>query len=83
MGFNEANYSAGRLFVALNKPSRASSCLKSIKTDDGNFWGSQAKRLLQRVDEKDPLPKEDQIPEKAAPKKAAAPAKKTPAKAEK
>ena len=62
---NEANYSAGRLFVALNKPSRASSCLKSIKIDaPGSFWGSQAKRLLQRIDTKDPVPKEEQIPKK-------------------
>lgn len=66
---NEANYSAGRLFFAINKPSRASSCLKSIKTETGSFWGSQAKRLLQRVEEKDPEPKASPASE-PAPKKA-------------
>lgn len=60
---NEANYSAGRLFAALNKPARAKSCLKSIKTKSGGFWDSQAKRMLQRLTEKDPEPETTVIPE--------------------
>ena len=51
---NEANYSAARIFVSINKPERAKGCLKSIKLDNlRDFWASQAKRLLQRVDAKD------------------------------
>ena len=53
---NEANYSAGRIFYALNKTSRASSCLKSVKAEPGTFWESQSSRMLQRITEKDPEP---------------------------
>lgn len=61
---NEANYSAARIFVALEKPERAKSCLKSINSENPNdFWASQAKRLLQRVDAKDPEPKATQVKE--------------------
>ena len=56
---NEVNYSAGRIFVASSKPSRATSCLKAIKSDTPrDFWAEQAKRLLQRVTAKDPVPEE-------------------------
>lgn len=51
---NEANYSAARIFISLQKPERAKSSLKAIKSDNPNdFWSSQAKRLMQRVDAKD------------------------------
>jgi len=80
---NEANYSAGRIFISLQKPERAEACLKAIKTENQNdFWSSQAKRLLQRVNAKDPVPEEETkkvttVPLTQAPKQTlTAPAKK-------
>jgi len=54
---DEANYSAARIYLLLNKPSMATSCLKAVKTETPNgFWNSQAARLLQRIADKDPVP---------------------------
>lgn len=79
---DEANYSAGRLFIDIEKPSRAASALKSVKTETPNgFWNVQAQRLLQRLEAKDPSPQAGANPMKQpAVKVVPAPEKTTPEK---
>jgi len=46
---NEANFSAGRIYLAENKPEKAKGCLKSIDFKKPGFWAAQGEKLLQRV----------------------------------
>ena len=46
---DEANFSAGRIFLAENKPEKAKGCLKSIDFKKAGFWASQGEKLLQRI----------------------------------
>ena len=55
----EANYSGGRIYLSLGKLELAKGMLKSIKIGDrGDFWESQAERMLQRIMAGDPVPAE-------------------------
>ncbi|MBN1864119.1 MAG: hypothetical protein JW808_04400 [Victivallales bacterium] len=71
----EANYSGGRIYLSLGKIELARSSLKAISIGDrGDFWESQAERMLQRMASKDPLPEpppmeqhpleDDRVPER-------------------
>ena len=47
---NEANFSAGRIYLAEKQPEKAKQCLKAINFDAPGLWASQGEKLLQRID---------------------------------
>ena len=46
---DEANFSAGRIYLAETKPEKAKGCLKSIDFNKSGFWAAQGEKLLQRI----------------------------------
>lgn len=46
---DEANFAAGRIYIAQNKPEKAKACLKLIDFKKAGFFAAQGEKLFQRI----------------------------------